>query len=460
MLLGGAVVLFMVGCAKISAPVGGVVDKEPPQVISTSPEPFAVVPGWDQPVVIRFDERISEKQISESVLVSPETGKVRVRKGRSELKISVAGGWRPGQIYTVVVLPVVQDLFNNSLKSEIELIFSTGPEIPATAAAGMITDRITGKPVAGARVEAISEVDSVSYVALSDTAGFFALRHIPAGGYAIQAYLDRNRSGVLDFGEPQDTGSLLLGATDTMVVSYVLLPADTTPARLTRAEERDTMQVRLTLDDYLDPLESLAGVRVEIRELPDSTLIPGARVEQVYEFERWRAEQRAAEERADAEKAAEMADSAKTAPDTVGVAADTAARAVSAADTRSRRMAEARVGAAAAETRTAGARAAERAAGTAGAELEPPLPVRELVVVPETPLKRKTRYLITISGIRNINGIEGGGGSAVFETAAAIPLDTTEVAPVDSSASPPPPDSTGTGPSALLRGWISGAQRQ
>jgi hypothetical protein len=450
-------VLLLAGCAKSSAPVGGEVDREPPLVVSTDPEPFAVVPGRDRPVVIRFDERISEKRISEAVRVSPESGRVKVKKGRSEIRVSVDGGWRPNQIYTVTILPVVQDLFNNTIQSEIELIFSTGPEIPATAAAGIIMDRITGQPVAGARVEALNAADSMRYLASSDTAGFFALRHIPTGEYSIRAYLDRNRNQQLDYGEPQDTGSLRLGASDTVVVSYQLLPADTTPARLVRAEERDSMQIRLSLDDYLDPLEPLDGVQVEIRELPDSTLIGGGRVEQVYEFERRRAEEKAAAEveKAEAEKAAEAEKSG----------------AEKAADASRVERPEAR---------------AERVAEVAGTTMDStaaessPLPVRDLVVIPEAPLARETRYLITISGIRNINGVEGGGGSAIFQTAAAVPVDSTEAVSPDSSAARPaqpdssgiqstPPDSSGiarpspasgVGPTSLLRGWLNATPRR
>jgi hypothetical protein len=415
------------GCAKISAPVGGVVDREPPRVLATDPEPFAVVEGWDGPVVIRFDERISEKRIQESILVSPETGAARIKKGRSELRVSLEGGWRPGQIYRVVVLPVLQDLFNNPLREEIELIFSTGPEIPATVLAGLATDRLTGKPAAGARVEALNQADSTKYVALSDTAGFFALRHIPAGAYEMRSYLDRNRSGRLDYSEPQDSGVVTLGAADTTIVSYALLPADTTPARLVRAEERDSLQLRLTLDDYLDPLESLAGVRVEIRELPDSIPVEGARVMHVHEFERSRAEERAAEA------------AVRAAADTVPAAEDTHRAPAGAI----------RTPAGAIRTPADAIRAAA-ASVSAGEDTEPataeagePLPVRELVVIPEVPLARKTRYWIAITGVRNINGIEGGEGSVVFETAAAAQPD---------SAGQPPADSLGVAPSDSTRG--------
>jgi hypothetical protein len=408
--------LFAGGCAKISAPVGAVIDREPPEVAATEPEQFAVTPGWDRPVVIKFNERISEKGIEGAVLVSPETGAVRVKKGRSELRVSVEGGWRAGQVYRVVVLPTVQDLFNDRLQHEIEVIFSTGPEIPATALAGLIEDRLTGSPVAGARVEAIGRTDSVRYVALSDTAGFFALRHIPAADYSLHAYLDRNRNGRLDFGEPQDTSSVMLSAADTTIVSYALLAADTTPARLVRAEERDSLELRLTLDDYLDPLVPLSDVQVEIRELPDSLPVPGARVMHLHAYERWRMARKAA-------------DSTSAVVDSVGAGLEPPL----------------------ARTDSLAARSVQ---SPALPDTTTPLPTRELVVIPDAPLARKTRYLITLSGIRNINDVGGGGGSATFETAAAIEVpDSVDMAPGDTLGGAPPdsaglapPDSTGPRP--------------
>ncbi len=111
---------------------------------------------------------------------------------------------------------------------------------------------------------------------------------------------------------------------------------------------------------------------------------------------------------------------------------------------------------------------ADAAPVNAAAESEELLPVRELVVIPEVPLSRKTRYRITISGVRNINGVEGGGGSVAFETAAAAPPDSSGAEPPDSasraardtSGVTAPPDSSRGGPAISLRDLLSGRLRQ
>src|SRR5690606_10245632 len=105
----------------------------------------ATVPEFSGPVIFRFDERISERNIENIAIVSPSDGDVSVDRGRSELRISIEGGFQPGRVYRVILLPGVRDLFNNERRAPAELVFSTGPAITETALAGLVVDRITGR---------------------------------------------------------------------------------------------------------------------------------------------------------------------------------------------------------------------------------------------------------------------------------------------------------------------------
>src|SRR5690606_8505769 len=149
---------------------GGEPDRVPPRIISVTPEPFSVVPGYADPVVIRFDERISERDIGQAGSVSPETGEVRVSKGRSELRSSVKGGWRPNQIDRIVLNPVLRVLFGNQTEAAVVLVLSAGPHILNSALAGLVLDRVTDIPGADARVEETRPLDSATYVAFTDMA--------------------------------------------------------------------------------------------------------------------------------------------------------------------------------------------------------------------------------------------------------------------------------------------------
>lgn len=444
---------FHLHCARWSMPAGGPEDDAPPRVVATEPEAMAVVPSWDGPVVIRFDEQISERGLEGAVSVSPESGEVDVDKGRSELRISVEGGWRPDRIYRIVVRPTLQDRRNNRRQEALDLIFSTGPPIPNTAVAGWVTDRLTRRPVPDARVELVRRADSVTYTAASDTAGLFALRHIPAGAYDVRAYLDRTPNREPDFSEPIDASDVVIGVTDTVVVGFALLPNDTTAARLMRAEAPDSLHVRVQLDDNLDPALPLDGLEAELLRLPDSTRVE---VDSVLFPHEYRAIVEARRQALEDSLAALRPDSAAADSAAGAGVADSAAVAATPGDTA--RLPGVAAGPVARDsTRGAGpgGRAAEVAEDTV------PLPTRELVIVPARPLSFETSYVVVLRGVTNIRGLTGGGGSAEFVTPAAPMPDPTaadsvpagEVVPAPNSA--PPPDTASAQDMASSRDTVS-----
>lgn len=409
--------LALAGCAHPHSPTGGEVTGVPFHVTETEPEAMSIVPDLSGPVVIRFDERISERNLAGAIAVSPETGEVEVKKRGRELRVSVEGGWQPGQIYRIVIEPVLQDLFDNKMEGAVEITFSTGPPIPATAVAGLVSDRLTREPVDGARVEAIRLADSVTYVAETDTAGLFALRHIPEGDYAVQAYIDRTPNRKPDFSEPIDHAELSLSASDTTIFTFSLLAPDTTPAVLMRAEATDSQAIQLSLDDHLDPEVPLDGVVARVWKLPDSTSAAAAEVDSMsidiaevlhlHEYEE-------RVEEAEAKAAAEAAEADSVEVGETGITGDTIrTEAGEVADTS------------ATDTTGTGAPTHEETEDEPGELSDPeapdepepdedPLPTRDLVVTLAEPLEPEAGYRITLEGVRNINGLEGGGGSVTF----------------------------------------------
>ena len=196
-------------CANQGAPTGGPRDLTGPQVVETFPDTFAVLAAFDDEIRIVFDERISERGVQGTldgaVIISPESGEVSVRHSGRALRVTMAGGFRPDEVYRVTVQPVVQDLFSNEMADAFEFIFSTGAEMTPTVLAGSIVDRITGERAEGARVAARLERppggeesdDQVvpTHVAITDSSGVYAFRYVPSGRYEITAFMDQNRNG-------------------------------------------------------------------------------------------------------------------------------------------------------------------------------------------------------------------------------------------------------------------------
>jgi hypothetical protein len=377
-------------CARALPPPGGETDRSPPRIVETWPAEREVITTLDEPVVFRFDERISERGVRESILVSPDGDNVEVEKGRSEIRVTMPGGWKPDRVYRVVLLPVVRDLFGNERREPATLVFSTGPPVPNTAVGGVVLDRLTGRPATRVAVQALGVPDSITYNTVGDSAAFFALANLPVGQYVVVGWIDQNGNRRRDPSESASPRRLvtLTTGTDTMALELSVVPADTTPPRVTRAEARDSVEVHVFTDDPLEPEAPLDQVLVELFALPDTTLVPGgARLLWVRDHQ--------AEQRARAE--ALRRDSA---------AADTAA-----------------------------GPPAGRGAGRGGRAVPADtalLPQREFVLVPARPLTPGARYLVRIDQLTNVSGIPGGGGSVDFEVPVprAVPArrDTTALA--------------------------------
>ncbi len=367
-LLWGVVVLTYAGCARVMPPPGGERDEEPPRIVETDPVQNLMAmnfAGTDRPVRIVFHETLSERSPREMVQVSPETGEVHVDRDGKELIVTIEGGWQEGRVYRVTVLPGIVDRHGNARPAAHELVFSTGAAILPNALGGIATDRITGRPVANARVEARSQADSTTYTTVTDSSGFFALRSLPAGAYATLVYVDQNRNRANDVFEASASSDVNIGASDTLAIELAVLGRDTTPARLVRAEIRDSIQVRLNFDDYMEGTAPLTGIRVNAWLLPDSSAITGGSLMTPGTFQ------------------ASRADTTRiTSPRLPTPAQDT--------------------------TRV--------------------LPTNELVWIPATPLRPGARYRFTVTGYRNLHGLPDGGGSVTATAPARVtpaPADTS-----------------------------------
>jgi len=418
----------LASCARQGSPPGGPPDRLPPEVISTRPDTFAEIERLDGPIRIQFSERISEQpvgggRLDGAVLVSPREGPVRVRHRRDALEVELLGGVRPNQVYRVTLFPVIQDLFSNSMEAPFEFVFSTGGEYHTNAVAGMVVDRITGQTLEGAEVFAHPDwTDTLDlvYVSRTDTSGIFAFRYMPAGPYRVQAFQDRDLDQELDPFEVQGEQLIFVSEGDTILnADIVVLMPDTLPARLASVVLADSARVRLTFDDYLDPLTPLGGVTVTLEPRPDTTdegihaPPPPPAVREViheHQFEAWRDSVRALAEVADSVAAVATRDSAEAVGDSAAMAE---ADSLIAALTARSRAGAARVPAPRANI------ARPPSQGPRSLLDGTPLPTQSLITVFENPFPAGSAYHVRVEGVTNINGLGGGGGEGVIRREAA-----------------------------------------
>ena len=394
-----AVLLALGGCARAGTPAGGDVPETPLRIVEAEPEAFAQIRPFDGPVRIHFHRRVSERPttgtLRDAVVVSPRTGTVEVRHRRRGLEIRMDGGFREETIYRVTLLPVIQDLFRNQIDGPFELFFSTGPEFEPNVLGGLVTDRLSGEDVAGARVDVRTLPEGVVHSTVADSTGIFTFPWLPAGEYRVVAYQDANRNRLPDFPEPQDSLEVTLARGDTVIVTELaLLPRDTTAAVLQSTTVEDSVTVRVTFDDFLDPEESLDPVTARLsREEEDAP-----EVVEILHLHEWEARMEA--ERMERER-------------------------------REREEADPEVPE---EPRPEVPEEPFPEEEPEPQDPGPPLPARDLVLILSEPLEPGATYQVEIAGVRNINGIPDGGGEVTVEVPEPPEEPPEEVPPEE----PPP----------------------
>jgi hypothetical protein len=375
--------LLAAGCAQVQAPPGGPEQFPAPELQQVRPADDAVVPGWRDPVVFAFDQRLSEQNLAEAVTVSPRTSEPVISRRGGEVRVALREGWRPGTIYQVTLHPVLRDLWNNPIEGPHRVVFSTGPEIPETLVEGVVIDRIAGTPEPAARVEAIRMADSLVYAARADSAGAFRLDRIPEGEFLLRAYDDQNRNRALDPFEPRDTAMVTVRANEPRSFTFRLLEPDTTPPVLAAARAVDGI-IEAEFDDHLDPEQSLGAVTVRLVD-PAGVVLPVAR----------------------------MAVGTLPAPTGEPEAVDLPADAPPAEPDPPLEVAPVE-------------------------DPEEPLPSQTLVIEPAEPLAPGATYRLEITGVRNLHGLVGGGEAEVVVPEAPEPAEETPPgADADPDVDPP-----------------------
>ena len=434
-------IALVAACAQQGSPRGGPEDRRPPVVVSTTPDTVAVLPDFSGSIRFDFDERISEQvdggALNDAVVVSPRLGDVRVRHERRSLVIDVDGGFEPDRVYRVTLLPVVRDLFNNQMRDQFELVFSTGPTPVPTTIAGIVWDRVTGQGAPDYEVRAVAtEGDSSVHLTITDTDGVFGLRFVPtalevdgrrAGRFQLTAFQDRNRDGTVDLMEVQGVQRQLVHEADTLYLDIPVLQPDTTPAQVTSVTALDSVTALIEFDDYLDPDLPLAGVIVTVLD-EDSVGVAAARVFHEHEYVAYGEEiadsfavrdsldavLRDAEAVAQDSTAAEDPDSASVA-DTVTIVDPAAA---DPAEAEPVVLPGGRVAPPGLDGRpTARPRppipGVTRARGQTGPGGER-LPSRQIVTILGATLVPNRPYQLVVSAVRNITAVPLGGGSAAL----------------------------------------------
>ncbi len=193
--------LYFLGCAHQVAPSGGPIDKTPPRVISSFPQPDSVGVRNLKYIEVEFDEAIRQTSLLSNYWMIPEipggffTKWKRSRKIRFYLQDTLA----ENRTYVFTLGTGITDVHNNKLAAPFQLAFSTGPELNR----GLITGHVYGdKPLRDIFIYAYAEEgnsfpDSLlqrkaAYYTQINADGEYRLNYLPWGTYRLLALQDND----------------------------------------------------------------------------------------------------------------------------------------------------------------------------------------------------------------------------------------------------------------------------
>jgi len=247
-----AALVGVAACANIGAPPGGPVHTTPPLLLSVTPDSGALNVRA-RSIVFTFDAVVGDRDIDKFFVISPEEGRTRVSWHRNRVEVRPRHGFRPNTAYSVTMLPGIQDLRGNTMKSGRTLVFSTGPSIPPYMVLGRVFDWLSERVASKAVVQVIRRPDSLPYVGVADSAGQFGVGPLAGAPYTVLAFMDNNNNRTLDRGEAWDSLSVAVGGGTSPFVELLLAPRDTFPPRLQTVTAQDSLTLVAAFDKPINP---------------------------------------------------------------------------------------------------------------------------------------------------------------------------------------------------------------
>ena len=198
-------ILFLSGCAAITAPEGGPRDEKKPQLVSTKPAP-GTTNFKDKTIQLKFDEPIRTKDLNKELIITPNNGNEYTTTIENEtLNLEFSKPLEENTTYFLNFRNGVEDVTEGNKAPETTLTFSTGSFLDTASVSGKVMDYITKAPENNLTVALYKENDTATirknkpyYFSRTNADGSFTIQNIKAGNYWIYAHQDRNDNQTYD----------------------------------------------------------------------------------------------------------------------------------------------------------------------------------------------------------------------------------------------------------------------
>ncbi len=197
--------LFMqYGCASRGRPGGGPVDKIPPEIVYTFPQPDSLNIDDLEKIEFHFSERMDEASVVNSIFISPPLDYNLDWSGGEELILELNKELEKDRTYLITIGSGAMDARKNKMKKSFQLAFSTGNNLDE----GQVSGQIYGiNPEDNFYIYAYQMVNTDSlnptvnqadFLSQPSDDGTFNMQYLPLNAYRIFVIEDQNKNLVLD----------------------------------------------------------------------------------------------------------------------------------------------------------------------------------------------------------------------------------------------------------------------
>lgn len=293
------IALLWMGCATPSAPTGGPVDDQPPQLLHSEPADQSTNVTVSS-IKLLFNEYLDASSLQRALQITPAFRQpVRIRWRGKEATLVFPEALRPNTTYVLTLGNELRDWNGVQLKKPITLAFSTGAVLNRGQVDGLVLEPKRGNPQANVEVwawlrnEWIGGVGTEpAYRTQTGPDGRFSLKYLPESPFWVIAVQDRNRNRKIDATEayavppfavlnavaPDTSRAARRDSTDEKPARWFLAKADTTAPALRSIRAVSSSRLAVTFSEAVT-----SDLRAKNWTISDSLQTLRRKVQAVYQ---------------------------------------------------------------------------------------------------------------------------------------------------------------------------------
>ena len=255
--------LCQAGCAGRGRPGGGPLDKTPPFITGTNPQPDSTGVRDLKEISIYFSERMNESSVNTSIFASPPLKFKTDWSGGDELILAFEDSLKSDQTYVITIGSGGMDMQKNRLADSFQFAFSTGDSINRGEIYGKIFN-VDKKDIFYIYAYKIINPDSLNpatvkadYLSQPGPDGSYALKYLPAGDFRVFVIEDRNKNLLLDgaserIGIPTRDISLIRKSAAAGPLNFTVTSIDTVAPGISGVRALNNRTIQLRINEVVD----------------------------------------------------------------------------------------------------------------------------------------------------------------------------------------------------------------